>query len=76
MKFLRLLIKKLTDQLRPEDAQDLCRLLNVITNERIAAEKAKDNPKSKAKKKTSAKKVHEEVDLDEDFVEDELDAFM
>jgi hypothetical protein len=107
LKFMRSFLRKAAGDLKADELRDLAALLNVMLNERIAADKAKD--KKPKKKGTSAplfgferlhsisvaaldsailphtfcaaaatkKKVAQDDEDDEnDFVEDELDAFM
>ena len=53
LKFLKFLLRQLTDQLKAEDVKLLSATLTTIQNERLAAEKAKDGAKGKKKKGAS-----------------------
>lgn len=94
-KFVKALLRKLTSEMKPDEINQLGQFISVVHNERLAAEKAKDNPKGKPKGKkgelnlwkpvsalpllirfVAPQKKTQRADLEEDFVEDELDAFM
>lgn len=85
-------MRQLTDTLKAEEVKQLQATLTAIQNERLAAEKAKDGNKGKKKKgaifdmkkkrrnwslllSAAASKRAEDF-AEDDFVDDDLDAFM